>query len=354
MSVPHVWLRAETKPREERRALSPTNASKLVEHGFQLTVERSDQSVFDNRAYEDVGCTCVPEDTWPDDAPPDAYILGLKELPPSTAPLTHRHVYFAHAYKGQAGWEDTLGRFKAGGGSLYDLEYLTGAGGRRVAAFGYWAGFAGAAVAVRAWCAQHDNQPLHNLSSYPNQQTMIRDLSNTLCDRRPRMIVIGALGRCGRGAIAVAEELGLDVTRWDIAETRTGGPFAEIVDHDIFVNCVYVNRSIPPFVTRDTLAAVSRKLSVICDVSCDPSSEFNPLPIYSACSNFALPCTRLIDANPPLDLVAIDHLPSLLPAESSDDFSTQLLPSLLDIENDTAGVWCRAHDLFLEHLSRLA
>ena len=94
-------------------------------------------------------------------------------------------------------------------------------------------------------------------------------------------------------------------------------------------------------------------LSVICDVSCDPSSDFNPLPIYRECSDFKNPCLRIIDGSRPLDLIAIDHLPSLLPAESSDDFSSQLLPSLLDIGDDTTGVWRRARELFLEKSSLL-
>ena len=35
-----------------------------------------------------------------------------------------------------------------GGGALLDLEYLTDDHGRRLAAFGYWAGYVGAALAV--------------------------------------------------------------------------------------------------------------------------------------------------------------------------------------------------------------
>lgn len=348
MSKPHIWLRAETKPHEERRALSPGNARKLLEHGFQLTVERSTRAVFDDREYEDVGCKCVAENSWEDQAPAEAYILGLKELPESAAPLAHRHIYFAHAYKEQDGWRDVLGRFRAGGGALLDLEYLTNADGRRVAAFGFWAGFAGAAVAIQAWCAQRGEGTLQNLRSHPNQESMIGDLRNTLGDRRPRLIVIGANGRCGQGARAVADKLGLEVTAWDIEETKVGGPFPEIVAHDIFVNCVFLNSRIPPFLTHKELVVEPRTLSVICDVSCDPASDFNPLPIYREWTDFTNPCLRIIDGTRPLDLIAIDHLPSLLPAESSEDFSSQLLPSLLDIEDDTTGVWRRAHDLFIE------
>ena len=205
MSKPHIWLRAETKPLEERRALSPGNARKLVEHGFQLTVERSTRSIFDDREYEEAGCECVAENSWQRQAPPEAWIVGLKELPESADPLVHRHIYFAHAYKGQAGWEEVLGRFQAGGGELFDLEYLTSGDGRRVAAFGFWAGFAGAVVAIRAWCAQRNKRVLQDLGSSRNQQAMIEDLRDTLGDRRPRMIVIGALGRCGQGARSVAD-----------------------------------------------------------------------------------------------------------------------------------------------------
>ncbi len=354
MSHPHFWLRAETKPLEERRALSPANAGKLVEQGHQVTVERSTQSVFDDQAYADAGCTCVAEGSWRQSAPPEAYILGLKELPESDTPLHHRHIYFAHAYKGQQGWQDILGRFRTGGGELLDLEYLTDQDGRRVAAFGYWAGFAGAAVAIEAWCARQDNQVLKNLSSHPNQQDMVAHLRTCLGDRTPRVIVIGALGRCGQGARAVAEQLGLEVTAWDLEETRAGGPFPEILEHDIFINCVFVNRPIPPFLTGAELELGERKLSVICDVSCDPTSELNPLPFYDSCTDFSDPCLRIIEGQPGLDLIAIDHLPSLLPAESSDDFSSQLLPSLLEIEDDPHGVWSRARQLFNDKTKTLS
>ena len=163
MKHPHLWLRAECKPHEERRALSPGNAGKLVAHGFRVRVERSSQSIFEAWEYEKAGCEIADSESWEQLAPPDTFILGLKELPPSPLPLTHHHIYFAHAYKGQAGWQDVLRRFHDGGGSLLDLEYLTDESGRRVAAFGFWAGFAGAAVALQAWQSQQSGKTLRKL-----------------------------------------------------------------------------------------------------------------------------------------------------------------------------------------------
>jgi saccharopine dehydrogenase (NAD+, L-lysine-forming) len=45
--------------------------------------------------------------------------------------------------------------------------------------------------------------------------------------------------------------------------------------------------------------------------------------------------------------VSIDHLPTLLPRESSEAFSNDLLPSLLELPNrQNARVWREAEQLF--------
>ncbi len=148
-----IWLRAETKPREKRSALTPGSARELLAAGYEVFIERSLQSAIPAQAFEDVGCAMVTPGSWPQ-APDDAIILGLKELPDDGTALTHRHIYFAHAYKYQRGWQETLRRFDRGGGQLMDIEFLLDENARRVAAFGYWAGFAGAAVAIKGWCGQ--------------------------------------------------------------------------------------------------------------------------------------------------------------------------------------------------------
>lgn len=50
-SAPHLWLRAETKPMEHRAALTPSTAKELLDAGFKITVERSDQRIFDDEEY---------------------------------------------------------------------------------------------------------------------------------------------------------------------------------------------------------------------------------------------------------------------------------------------------------------
>lgn len=89
-------------------------------------------------------------------------------------------------------------------------------------------------------------------------------------------------------------------------------------DHarQIFINCIYLNKPIPKFVTEDFLQddASRRKLSVVCDVSCDTTNPHNPIPFCNQPSYFDRPTVTLpAFTNPPLSYITIDHLPSLLP-----------------------------------------
>jgi saccharopine dehydrogenase (NAD+, L-lysine-forming) len=82
-----------------------------------------------------------------------------------------------------------------------------------------------------------------------------------------------------------------NILKWDLPETVKGGPFSEILDVDIFVNCIYLNSKIPSFVTQETIEAAGqqRQLSVVVDVSCDTTNPFNPIPIYSVNTTFSDP-----------------------------------------------------------------
>ena len=145
--------------------------------------------------------------------------------------------------------------------------------------------------------------------------------------------------------------MGVDVTRWDLAETASGGPFPEILQHDVFLNCILARPGTPVFVPADALTA-DRKLSVIGDIACDPDSDFSPIKVYDRTTSWADPALRVCD-DPVLDVTAIDNLPSLLPAESSDDFAGQLLPHLSTLDRLDQGVWARAKDLFEDHIGKV-
>jgi len=271
---------------------------------------------------------------------------------------------FAHCYKQQGGWAEVLDRFSKASppGTLYDIEFLQEANGRRVAAFGFHAGFAGAAVGVLALDTQLSSggKRLGVLQPYPNESALVDEVKakvkrmESTLGRGVKALVIGALGRCGRGAVDLFQKAGIqdsNIIKWDMAETAKGGPFEELLEVDIFVNCIYLSSKIPSFLTESFIkgAGEKRNLGVIVDVSCDTTNPNNPLPIYSINTTFDKPTVDVELGNPklPLTVVSIDHLPTLLPREASEAFSADLLPSLLELPNRrTARVWTEAAALY--------
>jgi saccharopine dehydrogenase (NAD+, L-lysine-forming) len=337
--MPWLWVRHETRATERRTPIVAADARRLIAAGIRVTVEESAHRAFPITDYADAGCAVAAAGSWVD-APADVVVVGLKELP-DAAPdrLIHRHVYFGHAYKGQRGASDLLRRFARGGGQLLDLEHLVDSDGRRLAAFGYWAGYVGAALAVLHLRGRLD----------PPLRPWSRDLlDGELRDNRggapPRALVVGALGRCGRGARDALATAGIVATGWDLAETRQLDR-AALLEHDILVNAVLTTRPVPPLLTDTDLDRPVRRLRVISDVSCDVGSACNVLPVYDTVTSWERPATRLRDGARPVDVIAIDNLPSLLPSEASTDFSAQLLPHLLSLGGvsggDPAPVWQR-------------
>mgnify|MGYP001758506190 FL=1 len=105
---------------------------------------------------------------------------------------------------------------------------------------------------------------------------------------------------------------------------------------------------------------------MIVDVSCDTTNPNNPIPVYSINTTFEKP-TVPVEGAKNLEVISIDHLPSLLPREASEAFSHDLLPSLLQLpfvtgaagedarshahEEGKGAVWMRAEKLFEKHLA---
>ena len=340
--TPRTFAGSLLKPFSKVFTVTPTTTKALVNSGYVINIEKSPGRVFRDEEYKAVGAHLVPEGTWP------------------SAP------------KGQKHWDSYLSRFARGGGVLYDLEFLTDPSGRRVAAFGYHAGFAGAAIALLAWAHQLTNPKTPLLpsvipSDYPSQPELEKAVRVALSraiplnhSQPPRVIITGALGRCGKGAVDCCLAAGVpasSILKWDVAETAAEGPFSEIAASDVFVNCVYLlGQPIPPFVTIESLSRPGRRLRVIGDVSCDPGDANNPIPLYAEHSTFVKPTLPICVGgdDPDLTVISIDHLPSLVAREASEHFSSLLLPSLKALNRrDREGVWVRAEKIFREMVDKL-
>ena len=91
------------------------------------------------------------------------------------------------------------------------------------------------------------------VTSYPSRDLLLEDVKSKVLEgeskagRKPRVLVFGALGRCGRGAVDLCKQAGLpdeNILKWDLPETTAKpGPYTEITDSDVFVNYIYLRRN---------------------------------------------------------------------------------------------------------------
>jgi saccharopine dehydrogenase (NAD+, L-lysine-forming) len=346
-----LWLRREDKAGEWRVALTPQGVSALTQNGVKVVVERSTQRVFSDQQYQDSGAELTDRHWW--QAPGDAVILGLKELAEADSAISHTQIYFSHTFKGQDGADAVLQRYLNGGGELFDLEFLQDDNGRRIAAFGYWAGFVGAALGMLGLAHyQHSAQPFPAVQRYADRQQLINGVKLALGEQPRRVMVMGALGRCGRGACDLLRQLGehVSISEWDLTEfTAVEKPIQEIIEHDVFINCVYLREPINPMI-NPALLAQNQRLKIISDVSCDPNNPANPIAVYDATTSLDVPfCRAAGSQNWPVYVQAIDHLPTLLPLEASQEFAAALLPHLLEflISAELPPVWRNAKASFV-------
>ncbi len=347
-----LWLRREDKAGEWRVALTPDGVITLIKSGVKVVVEQSVNRVFSDQQYLAAGAELTDKHWW--QAPGDAVILGLKELAEADTPISHTQIYFSHTFKGQDGADAVLKRYADGGGELFDLEFLQDDNGRRIAAFGYWAGFVGAALGMLglAHYLQSD-EPFPAVQRYADRQQLINVVKQALGEHCRRVMVMGALGRCGTGASDLLRQLGdhISISGWDIAEfNAVEKPIREIIEHDIFINCVYLREPIHPMI-NPALLAQNQRLKIISDVSCDPNNPDNPIAVYDATTSLDAPFRRAAGSETwPVYVQAIDHLPTLLPRESSQEFAASLLPHLLEFLTslDLPPVWRNAKARFAE------
>ena len=103
-----------------------------------------------------------------------------------------------------------------------------------------------------------------------------------------------------------------------------------------------------------------RRLRVLADVTCDVTGPTNMLPVNNKTTTWQEPVRRLHGGIAeygavPLDVIAIDNLPSLLPREASEAFSADLTPHLLGLaeEGGPSAPWRAASRVFDQAISEL-
>ena len=301
-----IFIRAEKYPNEFRTPLVPHDVRTLLEDGHTVIVQSSETRCFSDQEYMEDGAI-ISYHPWYHQGP-DTLILGLKELDHLEMLNGHTHVYFSHALKGQAGSTEILEAFRNSKSTLYDLESFAREG-QRILSFGFYAGVVGAFLGIKAFGT--DLGPL--------RPTSLTELA--ACQPITASIGIVGAGRTSKGVQRILDSLGLPYTvlkRGHIDPTQ----------FDIFFNCICLS---PDY--KEKWALDSAKPLLIVDISCDASKPNSPLPPIR--TTWSEPVYR--SGN--LSVIAIDNLPSLIPRESSMDFSS-CMADLIDFHGGP--LWVKA------------
>ncbi|NDF12227.1 MAG: hypothetical protein EB060_05390 [Proteobacteria bacterium] len=339
----HLWLRAEVFPNERRTFLLPQQAAELIGEGHTVTVERSPIRVIPDEEYEKVGCIMVEPRTYHTDAPPHAFILGFKYLEPAsrfdaTYPQGHNHICAMHLDNGSIDEAVGISRMEENRpyyidtnnviqyqSPFYELEWVSGSGGGT-------AGFVGAALSVYLWCREQQGIPGPHqipMDKWDTRELLIAGVKEELgkVSEPPRVLVIGAYGKCGRQGVNALGQLGIVPEQWGSKDTeQKKGDFSQILDFDVMVNCISLRPNPPQFLTDKDLRQDSR-LSVIGDVSCYPG-PFSSIPLYDRTSTFDDPTIPVIKRNGTIHVMSIDNLPSLTAKAASEGLAGSLFPLL--------------------------
>ena len=255
-----LYLRKETKEKEHRTPLTPCDCATLIENNYKIQFEPSDTRCYKDEEYESAGC--VPASI--DEMESSAIIMGLKEFDTTkTALFNKKHFYFSHAFKGQENSHVIINSFQENGGHIYDYEYIVDENGRRVIAFGYWAGFAGMYLGL----LQYADRTARELA--PTTASEIRDILREY-GPKPKITICGARGRCGRGCLELLKLA--DITP-RICER--GDPIPE--DTEIFINAIYLSPDSTAVFFDEANIPNYERLRVIVDVSCDIHANNNPI-----------------------------------------------------------------------------
>jgi len=324
-----VYIRCE-KDNEFRTALVPSDVKILIENEFQVYIQRSQNRIYTDSEYSNVGGV-LTDDKWFHDNYKDFLIIGLKELHDLSYLNNHAHIYFSHSFKGQKNSLEILNAFKKSNSKLYDFEYFL-ENNKRIIAFGIYAGKVGCALGLLQHYNKVNGKTLDKLTPWSSYTEMISLLqSNNL-----KIAIIGT-GRCGKGVKKVLQDISIPFVEFGhdvIFDNKESG-------YDIIFNCILLDESYNKIWFDKN--SIFTKPTIIVDISCDYSKPNNPIQLYKEATTWENP---VFHYNENVDIIAIENLPSLLPKESSDEFSDTFRKLLLT--QDT--VWSKTLDIFYEKI----
>ncbi len=373
-------IKERKNPPDRRVVLSP-KACKAVIDKFPdaiVEVESSDVRTFKDIAYENEGIKVT------DDISNCDVLLGVKEVPLESLIPNKKYFFFSHTIKKQPYNRKLLQVILEKNIELYDHEVITEKSGKRLVAFGRYAGIVGAYNGLRALGLKRNLYEIPKAETLTDQKELI-DVLNQI-KLPPVKIVLSGKGRVGNGAremldamnikeVSVEEYLNddfkepvycqidvLDYSKRSDGKTIDANDFFQNPSDyksnfmrfcevsDFYIAGHFYGDGAPYLFTREDAKSSKFKIKVIADISCDidgpvattirASTIANPIYGYNALKEEE---TDFKD-NKAIAVMAVDNLPCELPKDASDGFGENFVKHVIPsfFNNDKDGILERA------------
>lgn len=363
-------IREEKNPPDSRVPLNPSQCRSLMDKGVEISVQSSPSRCFSDEEYKKAGVPVV------DDVSNMDVLIGVKEVPKASLIADKTYFFFSHTIKEQPYNRSLLQEIVRKNIRLIDYEVLTDEKGKRVIAFGKWAGMVGAHNAIWTYGKRtglFELPRMCDLHDYEEALTVYKSL-----DLPPMCIALTGTGRVSGGAAKVLEAMGIQKVRpidyitqkydsaiftqlssFYYAKRKDGREFDDVRDFysnpekyesdfyhylpitDVMINGIYWDNDAPAFFTKEQMRRDDFRIKVIGDVTCD-IAPVSSIPSTLHASTIADPvfgydpqteaiCDPYQEHS--IDMMTIDNLPNELPRDAStafgDKFLRIVIPQLL-------------------------
>lgn len=373
-------IRERKNPPDRRVVLSPEECQNVLSNfpKAQIFVESSPIRVFSDKEYADKGIKVVQ------DMENCEVLLGVKEVPIDALVPNKKYFFFSHTIKKQPYNRELLKAVLDKNIELYDHEVITDPKGKRLVAFGRYAGIVGAYNGFRAFGLKYDLFQLPKAETLPDQPALISELKKI---NLPNIkILLTGKGRVGDGAKEMLDAMEIREVGVDdyLSETFNESVYCQIdVPHyvkrkdgtkgsktdffqnpqayesnffrfakvsDFYIAGHFYGDGAPYLYTREDAKHPDFKIKVVADISCDidgpvastirPSTIADPVYGYDP----ALVTETDFKKKDAIAVMAVDNLPCELPRDASvgfgKAFSKYVIPAFFN--HDEEGILDRA------------
>lgn len=367
-----IGLIRETKvPVDNRVLFSPEQMLRIQQQypNVEFKVQSSDIRVISDDEYRAAGFE-VAEDMSDCD-----YLFGIKEAKVETLIPGKHYFFFGHVAKMQPYNRGLFRAMLERRITFSDYEYLVDDMGRRLCAFGYWAGVVGVYNTLRLYGLKYGiySLPITDVKfSYAVLIERLRQVLPLLNERKVRIVITGR-GRVARGAVKVLDEIGVqrvdvdqylagegsgvvycqavlkdtvgradDITAFDREDFREHPEqYVSRFDRfaacsDVLISCHYWDNDAPVYMPRELIASDHNRIRVIGDVTMDINgsiaSTIRPAthaePFYEVRRD-TLEEVELFSDSDNISVEAVDTLPNALPREASAEFGDAFIEHVI-------------------------